>query len=208
MNLIKKSIYNFLRLFRVNRILNSLNDYDNIQNCYRMTKAANAIFYRESEIDNLQNNPFQIQIEKNTHIRGKLLVFSYGGKITIGENSYLGKDSNIWSAKEIIIGNNVLISHNVNIVDTNSHEIDHLERADSFNKMVRIGHPSQNIYNVPSDRIIIEDYVWISFNVTILKGVKIGKGAIIAAGSVVTKDVEPFTMIGGNTAKLLKRLKE
>lgn len=173
-----------------------------------MTEAPNAFFYRESEIDNLQNNPYQIQVEKNSHVRGKLLIFSYGGKITIGENSFLGKDSNIWSAKEIVIGNNVLISHNVNIVDTNSHEIDHLERAESFYKMVTDGHPSQNIYNVPSARIIIEDYVWISFNVTILKGVKIGKGAIIAAGSIVTKDVEPFTMVGGNPAKLLKQLEE
>ena len=54
-----------------------------------------------------------------------------------------------------------------------------------------------------ADSIIIEDHVWIGFNSIILKGVVVGNGAIIAAGSVVTKDVPPRTMVGGNPAKII-----
>ena len=54
--------------------------------------------------------------------------------------------------------------------------------------------------------IIIEDDVWISFNATILKGVTIGKGAVIAANAVVTKDVEPYTVVAGNPAVLIKKI--
>jgi acetyltransferase-like isoleucine patch superfamily enzyme len=54
--------------------------------------------------------------------------------------------------------------------------------------------------------VVIEDHVWIGFNVGILKGVTIGKGAIIGAGSVLTEDVEPFTVVAGNPAKIIKRL--
>jgi acetyltransferase-like isoleucine patch superfamily enzyme len=58
--------------------------------------------------------------------------------------------------------------------------------------------------NVETKPIIIEDYAWISFNVSILKGVRIGQGAIIGAGSVVTNDVEAFTLVAGNPAKFIK----
>ena len=54
--------------------------------------------------------------------------------------------------------------------------------------------------------IHIEDKVWLGANVTILQGVTIGEGAIAAAGAVVTKDVEPKTVVGGIPAKLIKRL--
>lgn len=51
--------------------------------------------------------------------------------------------------------------------------------------------------------IVIEDYVWVGTNATILKGVKIGKGAIIAAGAIVTKDVPPYKIVGGVPAKII-----
>lgn len=69
------------------------------------------------------------------------------------------------------------------------------------------GHPTENV-NVKSLPIIIEEYVWINYNVSILKGVRIGKGAIIGAGSVVLKDIEPFTVVAGNPAVVVKFLPE
>ena len=59
---------------------------------------------------------------------------------------------------------------------------------------------------VKTKPIIIEDDVWIGFGTIILKGVKVGKGAIISAGSVVTKDVESFTVVAGNPAQLVKKI--
>lgn len=164
-------------------------------------------FYEQAEVHNLHNNPQSIRIGRNTHIRGRLLVFSYGGEILIGDDCYIGENTYIWSASKVEIGNGVLISHNCNIIDTNSHELNYQERVESYRKMLIEGHPKQKP-NVISAPIVIEDYAWLSFNVTVLKGVRIGKGAIIAAGSVVTKDVESFTMVAGNPAKVLKKLPE
>ena len=54
--------------------------------------------------------------------------------------------------------------------------------------------------------VVIEDYVWIGMNSIILKGVTIGKGAVVAAGSVVTKSVPPMTVVGGNPAEVIKKV--
>lgn len=208
MNILKKILFSFFEVFPLHRFFKQLSDNENINKCYKMCIGGDAMFYSESEIDNQQKNPQKIEIGKNTHVRGRLLIFGYGGSIVIGENSYVGRNSNIWSAEQVEIGDNVLISHNVNIIDTNSHEIDYLERAEAFCDLIKEGPPQKNKFNVLASKIIIEDNVWISFNVIILKGVKIGKGAIIAAGSVVTKDVESFTMVAGNPAISLKKINE
>ena len=59
---------------------------------------------------------------------------------------------------------------------------------------------------VRSAPIVIEDRAWIGFNAIILKGVTIGEGSVVAAGAVVTKDVEPYTVVAGNPARVVKRL--
>ena len=61
--------------------------------------------------------------------------------------------------------------------------------------------------NVKTVQIIVEDKVWIGFGVTILKGVKIGEGAVIGAKSVVTRDVKPWTVVAGNPARLIKTIR-
>lgn len=165
----------------------------------------NSSFYEQAEVFNLQKNNEKIKIGINTHVRGVLLLFANGGKIVIGDNSYIGFGTQIWSANQIIIGKNVLISHNCNIIDTNTHEENYIERKDSFIRMVKIGHPTENV-NVNTAPIIIEDYVWINCHVSILKGVTIGEGAIIGAGAVVTKNVEPFTFVAGNPAEFIKHI--
>jgi len=162
-------------------------------------------FTNTAKVENLSQNASDIVIGDNTIIEGKLLIFKFGGKIQIGKNSYVGLNSNIRSGERISIGHNVLISHNVNIIDTNSHEIDYKERALNYNKFLSKGMAKEK-GNVFTGAIIIEDHVWISFGVAILKNVKIGKGAIIAANSVVTKDVASFTLVGGNPAKVIKKL--
>ena len=162
-------------------------------------------FYPEAEVRNISGKPNKIILGNNTHIRGELMIYEYAKSLQIGNYCYVGKGSIINVAQEIIIGNNVLISHNVNIYDTNSHEIDHLERSESYKKLLLTGH-SPDKGNVAVAPVIIEDFVWISFNVIILKGVTIGKGAIIAAGSVVTKDVPAWTVVAGNPAKVVKSI--
>lgn len=162
-------------------------------------------FYEHAEVHNLSEDKSRIIIGINTHIRSEILVFPYGGQIKIGDNCYLGKDTTIWSATNISIGNGVLISHGCNIIDTNSHETNHKERVESYKLILKQGHPKIKP-NVEARPIVIQDFSWISFGVTILKGVNIGRGAIVAANSVVTTDVEPFTVVAGNPARFVKNI--
>lgn len=165
---------------------------------------SSSMLYYKSKIINLSKNKNNITIGNHTHIKGELLVYPETGKITIGNYCFIGEDSKLWSAEHIKIGNNVLISHQVNIHDNNAHPIDFNDRKKHFEQIITVGHKPQP--NLNGKEIIIEDDVWIGFNATVLKGVTIGKGAIVAACSVVTKDVPPFTMIAGNPAKIIKKL--
>ena len=176
---------------------------ETINNCKINTDfGENVIFFSTSKVFNPQSKS-KIKIGNNTHIRGHLLVFKYDGEITIGENCYIGDGTRIWSGESIKIGNNVLISHNVNIMDTNSHELDYIERSDRYIDLIKNGQ-WEDKGSIVTSPVIIKDYAWINFNAIILKGVTIGKGAIIAAGCVVTKDVADYTVVAGNPAKLIR----
>lgn len=171
----------------------------------KMVSGKGYTLYPESIVTNMQENPGSIVLGENTHVRGTLLVFKYGGKINIGKNCYLGDASRIWSGDEITIGNDVLIAHGVNIVDTQAHEINADERSERYTELITSG-PWKDKGSIQTKPIVIKDKVWISFNAIILKGVIIGEGAIIAAGSVVTKNVEPYTLVAGNPAVFIKKV--
>ncbi|MCM1140047.1 MAG: acyltransferase [Muribaculum sp.] len=146
-----------------------------------------------------------IKIGKGTQIDGILQVYPYGDGITIGDNSYVGPGTRIWAWDKIAIGNNVLISHNCNIIDSDSHEIDYVKRAGAFRNLMKSGFP-ENKGDVKTAPITIKDYAWISYGVSVLKGVTIGCGAIVGAGSVVTHDIPDFCMAAGNPAKVIKQI--
>lgn len=114
--------------------------------------------------------------------------FGFGHNIEIGDNSGLGVNCNVRGPLKI--GNNVMMGPDV-IIMTNNHNF---TRTDI--PMLAQGH------NVKE--VIIGDDVWIGTRVIILSGVEIGNGAIIGAGSVVTKNVEPYAIVGGVPAKLIK----
>lgn len=159
----------------------------------------------DATIENLSGNPQLIRVGANSVIKGQLLIFAHAGQIEMGKDCYLGERSYIWSADSIKIGDRVLISHNVNIHDTNSHSLDSVLRHQHFLKIMSQGHPVVNDVDIKSKEVVIEDDVWIGFNSTILKGVRIGKGSIIAACSVVTKDVPEFSIVAGNPAEVIKK---
>jgi acetyltransferase-like isoleucine patch superfamily enzyme len=189
----------------VNLIQNKFDENVVKKNELMLTKDLDSKLYPEAKVFNIQGKKEAILLNQNAHIRGELLVFGYGGKIEIGRNSYIGEGTRIWSASSVTIGNDVLISHGCNIIDTDSHEINHIERAEGFINLIKQGHSKTNL-NIKSKPIVIEDNAWLSYNVSVMKGVKIGKGAIIGAGSLVTKDVPEFTLWAGNPAKELKKL--
>ncbi len=158
--------------------------------------------FPEACIRNLHGDPQRIRIGQNTFLRGELLVFAHAGQLTIGDDCYVGDGTRIWSSARIDIGDRVLISHGVNIHDTNSHPLDAGQRHAHFMHIVQFGHPRGDL-DIKAEPITIGSDVWIGFGAIILKGVTVGTGAIVAAGSVVTHSVPPFAIVAGNPAKVI-----
>jgi acetyltransferase-like isoleucine patch superfamily enzyme len=137
-------------------------------------------------------------------IEGNLFFECENSSISIGENTYIGSSSVI-SSEKIDIGSDVLISWGCTIVDHNSHSLDFQKRKNDVKDWF-IG--TKDWSNVVRKPIFIRNNSWIGFNSIILKGVTIGEGAIVGAGSVVTKDVPPYTIVAGNPARIIREIPE
>lgn len=133
-------------------------------------------------------------------------IEAYGdGKIQIGPCAVIG-DARIYCRSSIRIGARFLSSWNVMIQDYDPHPIDPVLRAKQVEAMCGRG-PALTGWEFPSKAIEIGDDVWLGANVTILKGVRIGNGCLIAAGSVVLEgDFPAKSVIAGNPAKVVKSL--
>jgi acetyltransferase-like isoleucine patch superfamily enzyme len=148
----------------------------------------------------------RIEIGARTLVDGELLVHDYGGAISIGCACYIGAGTRIWSGESLRIGDHVFVAHNVTITDTNAHQIDADERARHYERTVVAARPFEK-GSIETAPVVIGDHAWINFNVAILKGVTIGEGAIVGAGSVVTKDVPPYVLAAGNPARVVRELR-
>ena len=126
-----------------------------------------------------------MQIGKKSFVMKKNYITS-ANRLTIGDYTHINRNCTLDARGYITIGNNCSISHSVNII-TGSHDV---------------SSPSFASYYLP---IIIEDNVWIGINATILSGIRIGQGAVVCAGAVVTKDVPPFCIVAGIPAKIIKK---
>ncbi len=159
---------------------------------------------RTARIINIGQASSQIRIGSGSVIDGQLLVFAHGGRIAIGEWCFVGEGTRIWSASSIDIGHRVMISHNVNIFDNLTHPLSARLRHQHFHHIATIGHPKA--IDLGEKPVSIGNDAWIAAGATILKGVTIGEGAIVGAGAVVTHDVEAWTVVGGNPARVLRHL--
>ncbi|MGJ8735327.1 acyltransferase [Zobellia laminariae] len=117
-------------------------------------------------------------------------------KITIGDNFYIGRDSQIET--DCIIGDNVIFANKVALVGKYDHH--YQEIGVPIRLAPRIRDKNYNWKGL-NQLTIIEDDVWIGYGAVVMSGITIGKGSIIAAGSVVTKNTNPYTIYGGNPAK-------
>ena len=111
-----------------------------------------------------------------------------GKNIWLGKNVFINTGCHFQDQGGIVIGDGVLIGHNV-VLATINHDIDPRKRS--------------NMYPEP---IVIGKNVWIGANATVLPGVTIGDGAVIAAGAVVTKDVPANVIVGGVPAKIIREI--
>ena len=159
---------------------------------------------------NTPNN--YITIGENSMINGHYVIENPYGKISIGSRTFIGGGTFI-SIDKIDIGNDVMFSWGCTVADNNSHSVKWSDRENDVVDWMRgvnentIG-KYKNWACVGSSPVIIKDKAWIGFNTIILKGVTIGEGAIVGAGSVVTKDVPDWSIVAGNPAKVIKIIPE
>lgn len=145
-----------------------------------------------------------ISIGHHCDIHARICVSGKNGKINIGNNTTIRGHSLVGAIENITIGNNVIISNHVTIYDNNNHPTNPEVRI----KMCESGFYSDLWSWDKSEHapVVVGDNVWIGEYSTILKGVTIGKGAVVGCHSLVTKDVEPYSIVAGNPAKKVKSL--
>ena len=148
--------------------------------------------------------PSRLVIGEDSIFDGCIASDRDGSCVIIGKRTFVG-NSTLVTAERIEIGSDVLVSWGCTIVDHDSHCLEWSRRRDDVDSYRRGLKDWDGIAIRP---VQIGDKAWIGFNVIILKGVQIGEGAVVAAGSVVTRDVPPFTLVGGNPARLIRSLAE
>jgi acetyltransferase-like isoleucine patch superfamily enzyme len=143
-----------------------------------------------------------LQIGNNSMLRGSIIFDKPNAQIIIGERTYIG--GNIMCASNIVIGDDVLVSSLGGIFDHDSHSLNFEERKDDVVDYIQNRKNWQFVTIKPTK---ICNKAWIGYNVIITKGVTIGEGAVVAAGSVVTKNVDAWTLVAGSPAKEIRKLK-
>jgi acetyltransferase-like isoleucine patch superfamily enzyme len=132
------------------------------------------------------NRNGQLSIGDRAHVWPDVKISMVGkpgapARVEIGPQSSIGDRTQIHACNLVRIGARVMISWDVTLLENNYH-------ADS------------------KGPIVVEDDVWIGCRAIILSGVTVGRGAVVAAGAVVTRDVAPHTLVGGNPAKVLREI--
>jgi acetyltransferase-like isoleucine patch superfamily enzyme len=162
-----------------------------------------SIVHPSAAIINNRGIAGDIQVGAHTALLGQVITFPQGGRIKIGNRCFIGEQSRIWSAESVLIGDYVLIAHNVNIHDNIAHSLRWDQRRTEIDEILPSLSASFHKYDIKPREVTIEDDAWIGFNAVILGGVHIGRGAIIGASAVVTKDVPAYSIAVGNPVKII-----
>jgi acetyltransferase-like isoleucine patch superfamily enzyme len=129
-----------------------------------------------------------VKIGKRSYVHNKVKFFNFGNLI-VGDNSTINFGCYLDNRNQIVIGNNVSIAHNCKIY-TLGHDVD------------------DPLFSHAGGDVVIEDYACIFSNVLIMPNVRIGKGAVVLPGSVVSKNVGEYEVVGGNPAKIIRQRNE
>ncbi|OHB72562.1 MAG: hypothetical protein A2W23_03690 [Planctomycetes bacterium RBG_16_43_13] len=131
-----------------------------------------------------------ITIRQNAEVQEYVIIRTFENPVSIGEFTQINPFTVIYGGSGVSIGNNVMIAPHC-MIAAGDHNYKQTER------------PMRFAGSISKGPVIIEDNVWIGANCTITSGVRIGKDAVVAANSVVTKDVNPYEIVGGVPAKLI-----
>ena len=151
-------------------------------------------------IRNVRGN--SIMIGEDSIVHADISFEKTGGEIRIGNRCFIGR-SHLVCYRSLSICDDVIMSWGVTLVDHDSHSINWEERRDDVLDWAK---GQKNWKHVAHAPVVVKDKAWIGFNVSILKGVTIGEGAVIGACSVVTRDIPPYALAVGNPAKVIRSL--
>jgi len=149
----------------------------------------NFSYHTDLEMKNMVEKILGYSVPDTVRIRQPFYM-DFGKNIEFGEDVFINASCHFQDHGGIRIGDNGFIGHQV-VFATLDHDLDPKKRNDM--------HPAP---------IVLEDDVWIGANAVVLKGVTIGEGSVVAAGSVVKKDVPKNVVVGGNPARVIKELDE
>ena len=166
-----------------------LHMHENSERARKITTEMNNKFHTTGELRTLFSELTGKQVDDGFTLFPPFFT-DYGQNIIVGKNVFINSGCCFQDQGGIVIGDNVLIGQQV-VIATLNHEFLPQKRANMLPSPVKIG-----------------DDVWIGAHATILPGVSIGNGAIVAAGAVVTKDVPENTVVGGVPAKVIKTIQE
>ena len=137
------------------------------------------------------------------NLRGAIYTMNEKAEIIIRNNVGLSSAC-LWAYESITIGNDVNIGGDCLIMDNDAHPLDFVKRRSVYEKQVGRQNYMKNILSAP---IVVEDDVWLGARCVILKGVHIGARSIIAAGSIVTKDIPADCIAGGNPCRIIRKIR-
>lgn len=144
--------------------------------------------------------PYRLAIGDGSIVAARIRAERPGAEVTIGRDTFVGQ-STILAARKVSVGSDVLIAWGCYIVDHDSHSPIWSLRAQDVKHWYRGKKDWTHVRQAP---VVIGDRAWIGFNAIILCGVNVGEGAVVAAGSVVTRDVPEYTLVAGVPARPVK----
>ena len=146
----------------------------------------------------------RIVVGEESLVEGTLVAETAGASILVGRNTFIGGQSLIDCVEKISIGDDVLISHGCLISDSDNHSIYYRVRKRDLQDWRR--NQDHDWSTTQTRPVRVDNGAWIGARAIILKGVTVGEGAVVAAGSVVTKTVPPYTVVAGNPAKVVRKI--
>ncbi len=169
-----------------NSIWNISSSETKIGNYFLSSGDPKSYFSIENSSFNCDNN---VRIQANININN--------GSLDIGSNSFVNSGCKVSCINHIKIGNYVMISYDCFIFDNNSHSLDFRLRREEIDAGFPNGTLQKNIESIESKPVVINNDVWIGAKAMVMKGVNIGSGSIVAAATIVTKNVPETSMVYG-----------
>lgn len=144
-----------------------------------------------------------LRIGSKSMVQTRVVFERDSAVFSVGNRSFVGLGV-VTCAERIEIGDDVLIAWGTVLSDHNSHHVSFSKRSHDVENWIE---GKKDWQNVERKSIRIMDKAWIGMNSIILKGVTVGEGAVVGAGSIVTKDVPPWTVVAGNPARPIREIR-